>query len=114
MDMEVAPLASQTDDILMTKQTDLEAAFAAGWRTAARWADRDDLPADIGSPAYLADMHAALGPSVEPSGDDLDAARYRWLRDGNGYAPEEEMVRGGEDLDKLCDDGIAERTGEIT
>lgn len=35
-----------------------------------------------------------------------DAARYRWLRDGNAYAPEEEHVHGGEELDKLCDEGI--------
>jgi hypothetical protein len=41
-----------------------------------------------------------------------DAARYRWLRDDNAYAPEEALVRGGEELDKLCDDGIA-RSGEV-
>ena len=35
-----------------------------------------------------------------------DAERYRWLRDGNGYAPEENFARGGEELDKLCDKGI--------
>lgn len=44
----------------------------------------------------------------EPSADALDAARYRWLRDDNAYVPEEECVRGGEDLDKLCDAGLAE------
>lgn len=32
-----------------------------------------------------------------------DAERYAWLRDGNGYVPEEQFCRGGEDLDKLCD-----------
>jgi hypothetical protein len=36
-----------------------------------------------------------------------DAARYRWLRNGNAYVPEEEHVRGGEELDKLCDAGIS-------
>ena len=35
-----------------------------------------------------------------------DAARYRWLRDGNAYAPEESFVTGGEELDELCDEGI--------
>lgn len=35
-----------------------------------------------------------------------NAERYSWLRAGNGYAPEEAMVRGGEDLDKLCDEGV--------
>lgn len=35
-----------------------------------------------------------------------DALRYRWLRDGNGYAPEENYARGGDDLDRLCDQGI--------
>jgi hypothetical protein len=42
-----------------------------------------------------------------------DAARYRWLRDDNGYAPEESFARGGDDLDKLCDEGIAEGNDEI-
>lgn len=40
-----------------------------------------------------------------------DASRYRWLRDGNAYAPEEECITGGCDLDVLCDEGIAQ-TGE--
>jgi hypothetical protein len=35
-------------------------AFAAGWRTAAQWAARDDLISDIGSPAYLREA-AAIG-----------------------------------------------------
>jgi hypothetical protein len=38
---------------------------------------------------------------------ELDAARYRWLRDDNAYAPEEDMVRGGPELDRLCDEAIA-------
>lgn len=38
--------------------------FAAGWRTAANWMDRDDLIADIGSPAYLADRKKALTLAV--------------------------------------------------
>lgn len=36
-------------------------AFAAGWRTAANWVERDDLIADIGSPAYVADRDSAIG-----------------------------------------------------
>lgn len=39
---------------------------------------------------------------------ELYAKRYAWLRDGNGYRPEEEFARGGEDLDTCCDDGIKE------
>ena len=38
----------------------LEAAFEAGWRTAANWMERDDLAADVGSPAYMADCDKAL------------------------------------------------------
>lgn len=41
----------------------------------------------------------------------LDAARYRWLRDGNAYAPEESQVSGYDALDALCDEGIAEVSG---
>lgn len=43
---------------------------------------------------------------VEAQSCEVDAKRYRWLRDGNAYAPEEEMVRGGDELDKLCDEGM--------
>lgn len=35
-------------------------AYAAGWRNAAKWASRDDLISDIGSPAYERDKAAAL------------------------------------------------------
>jgi len=37
----------------------------------------------------------------------MDALRYRYLRNDRAYEPEEEGVHGGEDLDKLCDAGIA-------
>jgi len=37
-----------------------------------------------------------------------DALRYRWLRDGHAYSPEECGVTGGEDLDAHCDAGITE------
>ena len=46
------------------------------------------------------------------SRDALDAARYRWLRDGNGYAPEECGITGGEELDELCDEGVATQAKE--
>jgi hypothetical protein len=36
------------------------AAFEAGWRMAAEWAKRDDLNADMDSPAYIAERKAAL------------------------------------------------------
>lgn len=38
----------------------LRSIFEAGWRTAANWMERDDLIADIGSPAYIHDRDAAL------------------------------------------------------
>lgn len=34
---------------------------------------------------------------------EADAARYRWLRDDNGYWPEENHVEGGEELDERID-----------
>lgn len=37
-----------------------EEAYEAGWRTAANWMERDDIIADIGSAAYVADRTAAL------------------------------------------------------
>lgn len=37
-----------------------------------------------------------------------DAERYRHLRDGNAFMPEEQGVHGGEALDKLCDEGTPE------
>jgi len=37
---------------------------------------------------------------------EADAARYQWLRNGNAYAPEEAMVEGGDELDRLCDAAI--------
>lgn len=52
---------------------------------------------------------ASVDDESDPeAADALDAARYRWLRADHAYTPEEEMVRGGEDLDKLCDAGIIE------
>ena len=41
--------------------TEIDRAYAAGWRMAAIWAHRDDLLADIGSPAYERDKTEALG-----------------------------------------------------
>jgi hypothetical protein len=41
--------------------------FEAGWRTAANWMNRDDLIADIGSSAYLADRTRALASGVPAS-----------------------------------------------
>lgn len=32
-----------------------------------------------------------------------DAERYRWLRDGNAYRPEEAGILGGVELDDFCD-----------
>lgn len=37
-----------------------------GWRMAARWAGRDDLLSDIGSPAYLKEMADFLSGKINP------------------------------------------------
>jgi hypothetical protein len=57
------------------------------------------------------DFAFALAGILTRAADELesaqkDAARYRWLRDDRAYAPEEATVRGGEELDALCDEGI--------
>ncbi len=36
-----------------------------------------------------------------------DAQRYQWLRADNAYVPEDETIRGGEQLDELCDAALA-------
>lgn len=43
-----------------------------------------------------------------------DAERYRYLRDGNAYEPEEQVARGWEELDSLCDEGIARLLRNVT
>jgi hypothetical protein len=61
------------------------------------------------APLYTADQMREYAASVLEEAArvaEADAARYRWLRDGNAYKPEEEFVRGGDDLDALCDAGI--------
>lgn len=45
--------ASQTDE-------DMRDLYAAGWAQCAKWANRVDLIADIGSPAYERDKGAAI------------------------------------------------------
>lgn len=50
-----------------SEATASDRAYEQGWRNAAAWADRDDLVADIGSPAYLKDMRAALSESGNAS-----------------------------------------------
>lgn len=52
------------------------AGFEAGWRTAANWMGRDDLIADIGSPAYIADRNKSLAGSATAGGDAKFPARY--------------------------------------
>jgi hypothetical protein len=36
-----------------------------------------------------------------------DAERYKWLRNDNAYFPEEELIRGGIELDQAIDAAIA-------
>jgi hypothetical protein len=46
----------------------------------------------------------ALGRRVHQRHRDVfDVARYRWLRNGNAYFPEEAMIRGGQQLDDAID-----------
>jgi hypothetical protein len=47
-------------------RAELTYAYEAGWRTAADWAKRDDLYADISSPAYERDKANALVRAPEP------------------------------------------------
>jgi hypothetical protein len=42
------------------REKDMRAAFMFGWKAAATWANRDDLIADIGSPAYEVDCATAI------------------------------------------------------
>jgi len=54
-------------------------------------------------------LQAATVPGIDGRAADLllavirDAERYRYLRAGNAYEPEEQHVTGGEQLDRLCD-----------
>ena len=52
----------------------LQDAYRAGWEVASQWAERDDLMADIGSPAYLKEMAAALSQIQAPPASTKDAA----------------------------------------
>lgn len=45
---------------LAAKEAEIHHAYQAGWCVAAAWADRDDLKADIGSPAYVTHRTEAL------------------------------------------------------
>jgi hypothetical protein len=51
--------SSTTPSTQLTSPTASEL-FEAGWRAAASWANREDLWADIGSPAYFAEMRAVV------------------------------------------------------
>lgn len=96
----------------MTKLVAEDAAFEAWWDMVnridfakAHGADEPYRPT-WGSGYKMTSRVAwfARAAHPEPSADARDADRYRWLRDDNAYVPEEEGVRGGEQLDKLCDD----------
>lgn len=56
------------------------------------------------------ELVASLANIIRRAGKDVvrDAARYQWLRAENAYAPEEHQVTGGEELDQLCDNGLAD------
>jgi hypothetical protein len=52
----------------------LQDAYREGWHACARWAKRDDLHCDVGSPKYLKEMAEALSmPSPRPDAGQLSA-----------------------------------------
>jgi hypothetical protein len=68
---------------------------------------RMDMQCD---PQWVLDVFAerdALRAEVEQLRK--DAERYRWLRDDNAYFPEEEMIRGGDELDAAIDAAMERR-----
>lgn len=67
-----------------------EDAFEAGWRTAANWMERDDLIADIGSPAYVADRDAALARAQPRSEEQERTAFEAWMSE---YLPSVSLAR---------------------
>jgi hypothetical protein len=74
----------------------------------------DQLIAEARQLAHVWEPHP-VGRLLTKLAEALEAAetndaRYCWLREGNAYVPEESGVRGGEELDVLRDDGIAEQT----
>lgn len=69
----------------MTNVEQVNAAYEAGWLECACWAKRDDLIADIGSPAYIADREAhtdtiiANGSAAPELLDELKALRRAYV-----------------------------------
>lgn len=55
-DMIVAETYAEVERL----RADAEGAYDAGWCKCAEWAERDDLKADVGSPAYVKDRDAAI------------------------------------------------------
>lgn len=109
----------------MSRQSDIEALLRAviaalpdefeGCRLVSRFAEPLPGPDEWafnygGTPNWqpLASMAGAFAAILGESNAQAaaDAARYRWLRDGNAFCPEESGVCGGEALDVLCDAGI--------
>jgi hypothetical protein len=54
------PASSVRGNKLTPTAPDRASDFECGWRVCASWAKRDDLLADIGSPAYVEERDAAL------------------------------------------------------
>lgn len=54
-------------------QQAIEAAYERGWVEASCWANRDDLCADVGSPAYIADREPHLDALREAIAAPADA-----------------------------------------
>ena len=53
--------------------TNLKKAYELGWIQASKWAEREDLVADIGSPAYVLEAEAALAELKQPQAESLES-----------------------------------------
>lgn len=66
----------------------LKKAYELGWIQASKWAEREDLIADIGSPAYVQEAEAALAtkqPQAEPLESLLSTATGLLIGYGDGH-----------------------------
>lgn len=99
-----SPVMSITDEqIAEIEALASDACQYAGqdWFTApdlsAWFADDDALFMAAASPFVVRALISRLRAA------ERDAARYRWLREDRGYFPEEEGLRGGDELDTAID-----------
>lgn len=100
--------AAKGDVQLFVRLADVEAALSASKQSSVAV---PLLPTGPMTPELIAEARriceaSGLRLAEPPAADAQDAARYRWLRDGNAVRPEEACIYGGTELDQLCDRGI--------